>query len=75
MPECFFIPFTKPPNSAGSRTQTGPGDFSLWTVLHVLHPVGNYPAIPLATASPRKAKKPIESVIMVTKTLLATAGS
>ena len=47
-------------------------NISLWTVLH---PVENYPAIPLATASPRKAKKPIESVIMVTKTLLATAGS
>ncbi len=30
---------------------------------------------PLATASPRNARNPIESVVMVTKIELATAGS
>ena len=33
------------------------------------------PATPLATARPRNAKKPMESVIIVTNTLDATAGS
>ncbi len=39
------------------------------------HPRCHHPTNLLATASPRNTKNPIESVIIVTNTELATAGS